>query len=354
MSTQDIGRLVKDQKMREKILNDKSIGEQQKHLIAKFAKSYRSMKQSYFIIFGVIAVVLFACILWFACGYFNYKNQFSKALSLKSQLASFDDKFEEARQQKGADNGEMNKLYNELQRVQFRFDSVKAKLELKDRRKIYSDTIEVFLDEIMAEFNEKEYCIPQHMLERVNYYVNLFTAGQRKQTEVLMRRRNVYFPEIKAIFTQKNIPHILGYVAMQESLLDPNARSGAGAVGMWQFIEGTGRRFNLAINNSVDERLDWRKSTMAAAGYFRSLISFFGDGRGVLLAIAAYNAGEAKIKKALEHVENPMRDRDFWYLYRTSSVLAEETREYVPKVLARIIIDRHPDHYGFGTAGQKP
>jgi soluble lytic murein transglycosylase-like protein len=93
--------------------------------------------------------------------------------------------------------------------------------------------------------------------------------------------------------------------------------------------------------------MNWRKSTVAAADYFRTLLLLFGDGRGALLAMAAYNAGEEKIKKALNNVENPILDRDFWYLYRTSSILAVETREYVPQVLARIIIDRHPGLYGF-------
>jgi len=200
----------------------------------------------------------------------------------------------------------------------------------------------------MAELNEKNYSIPQHMLERVKYYITLFTTDKRRSTEVLLKRRKVFFPEIETIFKQKSVPVILGYVAMQESLLDTNAKSSAGAVGMWQFIESTGIRFDLVINDTVDERLDWRKSTVAAADYFRSLLLRFGDGRGALLAMAAYNAGEEKISKALTTaVEDPIRDRDFWYLYRTSSILATETREYVPQVLARMIIDRNPQLYGF-------
>jgi pSer/pThr/pTyr-binding forkhead associated (FHA) protein len=347
MSTQDIDTLVKNRSTRNKIFADKNIGDQQKRIISSVINAYSSMKRRYFIVFGLIIVLLCFVAMWFAHGYFSYKDQLSKARSLKDEIASFDDQFERARQEFGSDSSQMEALYNKLQSVQAQFDSVKTKLELKDQRKIYSDTIEVFLDEIMGELNEKNYSIPQHMLERVKYYIDQFTGAKRRSTEILLQRRNVYFSEIEQIFAQKNVPVILAYVAMQESMLDTNIASGAGAVGMWQFMESTGRRFNLTIDQSNDERLNWKKSTMAAANYFRSLLLLFGDGRGALLAIAAYNAGEEKIKKALENVENPIRDRDFWYLYRTSSILANETREYVPQVLARIIIDRHPDLYGF-------
>ncbi|HEX2959370.1 MAG TPA: transglycosylase SLT domain-containing protein [Chitinispirillaceae bacterium] len=346
INTQDIDHLVKHPKTRIKILNDNNIGEQQKQIITSVTKAYSSMQRKYFIFFGLIIVLLCTGIIWFAHGYFDYKSQFIQARSLKDQIASFDDQIEKARQQDGQ-NSNLETLYSRLQKVQAQFDSVKAKLELKDQSKIYSDTVEVFLEAVMNELNEKNYSIPQHMLERVKYYINLFTTSKRRSTEILMQRRQRYFPEIEEMFSQKNVPVILAYVAMQESMLDTIITSSAGAAGMWQFMESTGRRFNLIVNNSTDERLDWKKSTVAAANYFRSLLLMFGDGRGVLLAIAAYNAGEEKIKKALNNVENPIRDRDFWYLYRTSSILAVETREYVPQVLARIIIDRHPDLYGF-------
>jgi pSer/pThr/pTyr-binding forkhead associated (FHA) protein len=347
MSTQDIDHLAKNPKTRIKILNDKNIGDQQKQIISTVTRAYSSMRRKYFIVFGVIISFLCIGIIWFAHGYFSYKDQLSKARALKDQIASFDDQFEKARQQEGGESNNLEMLYNKLQKVQSQFDSVRAKLELKDQRKIYSDTVEVFLDAVMNELNEKNYSIPQHMLERVKYYIDMFTTSKRRSTEILMQRRTNYFTEIEQIFSQKNVPPILAYVAMQESMLDTNITSSAGAAGMWQFMESTGRRFNLTINNTTDERTDWRKSTVAAANYFRSLLLLFGDGRGALLAMAAYNAGEEKIKKALDNVENPIRDRDFWYLYRTSSILAVETREYVPQVLARIIIDRHPSLYGF-------
>jgi pSer/pThr/pTyr-binding forkhead associated (FHA) protein len=347
MSTQDFDVLAKNSKTREKILENKNIPEQQKRLIASATNAYTKMRRKYFVFFGIVIVLLCAGIIWFANGYFSYKHQFSKARALKNQVASFDQLFERARMQDENDGSKLVVLYKKLQKVQSQFDSVKAKLELKDQQKIYSDTVELFLDEVMAELNEKNYSIPQHMLERVKYYINLFTTEKRKSTEILFRRREIYFHEIENIFKQKSVPTILGYVAMQESLLDTNIMSAAGAVGMWQFMESTGRRFNLVIKGSTDERLDWRKSTLAASNYFRSLLLLFGDGRGALLAIAAYNAGEDKISKALANVEDPVRDRDFWYLYRTSSTLATETREYVPQVLARIIIDRNPGLYGF-------
>ncbi|MBN1602734.1 MAG: transglycosylase SLT domain-containing protein [Chitinispirillaceae bacterium] len=347
ISTQDIDNLVNNPKRRIKILNDKNINDQQKQIITSVTNAYSSMKRKYFIVFGIIIILLSSGILWFAHGYFNYKEQLSKARNLKDQIASVDDQIEKTLKMEGDESHNLEMLYSKLQQVQAQFDSVKTTLELKDQHKIYSDTVEVFLEAIMSELNVKNYSIPQHMLERVKYYINIFTTSNRRSTEILMQRRKNYFNEIEQVFLQKNVPAILAYVAMQESMLDTIIKSPAGAVGMWQFMEHTGRRFNLTINSSTDERTNWRKSTVAAADYFRTLLLLFGDGRGALLAMAAYNAGEEKIKKALKNVENPILDRDFWYLYRTSSILAVETREYVPQVLARIIIDRHPGLYGF-------
>lgn len=352
MNTQDIGILIKDEKKRLKILHNDNLGEQQKHFITTVTNAYHSMKRTHFIVFGLVSIVLCTGLVWFAFRYFSYKKSFPKALILKKDINKYDGLLEKARNQKGIDSSEIRMLYKKLQSVQFQFDSVKARLEVKDRRKIYSDTVEYFLSQIMEELNQTNYSIPHHMLEQVKYHIGIFCGRQRKSTEKLMERKTRYFSQIQSIFRRKNIPTILAYVAMQESLLNPGARSPAGAVGMWQFMKNTGLRFNLIINDSVDERLDWKKATYAAADYFRSLLLLFGDGRGTLLAIAAYNAGEKKIKNALQNVEDPVRDRDFWYLYRTRTLLAEETREYVPQILARIVIDKHPELYGFGGTKQ--
>ena len=88
------------------------------------------------------------------------------------------------------------------------------------------------------------------------------------------------------------------------------------------------------------------KSTLAAAKYIRELILDFGTGSSVMLALAAYDVGPAKVENAIQHVSDPMKQRDFWYLYRTRA-LPPETRDYVPKVIAAMVIARDPKQFGF-------
>jgi membrane-bound lytic murein transglycosylase D len=151
---------------------------------------------------------------------------------------------------------------------------------------------------------------------------------------------------IRAIFTEKNIPLELAYVSMLESGFNTHAVSHAGAAGMWQFMPHTARRYGLRVEGSVDERTEPEKATRAAAGYFKDLIAIFGARSSVMLCMAAYNAGEQRVINALKKIDDPVRDRDFWHLYRMGW-LPSETNEYIPQVIALIIIHDHPEEYGF-------
>jgi membrane-bound lytic murein transglycosylase D len=115
---------------------------------------------------------------------------------------------------------------------------------------------------------------------------------------------------------------------------------------MWQFMPHTARRYGLRVGGGVDERADPEKATRAAAAYFKDLIAIFGARGSVLLCMAAYNAGEQRVINALKRIDDPVRDRDFWYLYRMGW-LAQETNEYIPQVIALIIISDEPEEYGF-------
>lgn len=295
------------------------------------------------ILISVFSIILISAI---ALPYFSYKSKINASLEAKKEL----DKVEvelQAAVEKGSSSEDIDKLYASLVAKQKALDSLASKVNKEDV-KIYDDTVAFFVHEIMKELHAENYHIPKTLLDRVSFYINKFTSKKtRGGMDLIMQRRDQYFPYIEQVFTEKKVPLVLAYVSMQESLLNPNAKSHAGAAGLWQFIPSTGRTYGLKINRSVDERLDWKKATVAAAGYFRKLLSLYGKGEGVLLAIASYNAGEHKIMKALSLVEDPLLDRDFFYLYRTSTLLAKETREYVPQILARAIIDRHRKYYGF-------
>jgi membrane-bound lytic murein transglycosylase D len=166
-------------------------------------------------------------------------------------------------------------------------------------------------------------------------------------------RKEKYFPMIKRVFRESNLPEDLAYVSMLESGFNPRALSPVGARGLWQFMPATGRRYHLRVDDQVDERCEPEKATYAAAEYFKELIGIFGGQSSLMLCMAAYNAGEGRVMGALRKIDNPMRNRDFWYIYRMG-YLAEETNEYIPRVIALLIISEHPQQYRFTTIPRAP
>jgi hypothetical protein len=131
---------------------------------------------------------------------------------------------------------------------------------------------------------------------------------------------------IKGILQSKGLPtNLIGIVAV-ESGFNPVALSPRGAAGLWQLMPGTARQYGLVVNDNQDDRFDMLKSTVAAAHYLRALHDLFGDWP---LALAAYNAGPNRVWKGLDRFNAP----NFWVLNRNLA-LPDETRDYVPKVLA--------------------
>jgi membrane-bound lytic murein transglycosylase D len=151
---------------------------------------------------------------------------------------------------------------------------------------------------------------------------------------------------MRRVFQQERLPPDLAFMVLVESAFLSGSRSRAGAAGLWQFTPETARAYGLRVDQRVDERLDPRKSTVAASKYVRELILDFGSGSSIMLALAAYNSGPGKVRQAVRTVADPIRQRDFWYLYRTRA-LPPETREYVPKVIAAILIGRSPERFRF-------
>lgn len=144
------------------------------------------------------------------------------------------------------------------------------------------------------------------------------SAGERKRAE--------------EIFREKGVPPELVWLALVESGWRSSAVSPVGAAGVWQFMPETAKRFGLRVDEEVDERLDFEKSTRAAATYLRKLNRRY-DGNWEL-AIGAYNSGEGNMDKAIKRAGGV---RDFWTLV-AKDLLPHETAEYVPKVLAASIV----------------
>jgi membrane-bound lytic murein transglycosylase D len=174
----------------------------------------------------------------------------------------------------------------------------------------------------------------------IEKFIHYFQTGGRKRFGRYLSRSGKYVGMMQKILVRYGLPEDLVYVALIESGFSPKAYSVAKAAGPWQFISETGRRYGLRIDWWADERRDAEKSTHAAASYLRDLYGMF---ESWPLATAAYNAGEGKIQRAVTRYKSD----DFSELIR-HGYLKQETKDYVPKMLAALTIAKDPDKYGFG------
>jgi len=203
------------------------------------------------------------------------------------------------------------------------------------------------LRSVMAEFGAEVYSIPPEFIDRVKYYIEQDQGPNRPLIAHALIQARGQLQTIHQILRQEELPVDLAYIPLVESSLDAGKSSQAGAAGPWQFTAATARAFGLRVDGQVDERKDLVKSTHAACKYLRDLIDDFGTGSSVMLALAAYDSGTSTVKQAVSKtVRDPIKQRNFWYLYR-SQALPRETREYVPRVFAAILIGRNPAHFGF-------
>ena len=193
---------------------------------------------------------------------------------------------------------------------------------------------------------------------RVQHYLGYFQAMPASRLAVVLERGARYEPMIRERFAAEGLPGDLFYLAMIESGYSSEAVSRAHAVGMWQFMRGTGRGYGLRVDTWVDERRDPVKATDAAARHLRDLRERFGS---LYLAAAAYNAGAGKVSRSLGKLEpadelEAAEDSGNAAFFRLaeSELLARETRDYVPKLIAAAIIAKQPARYGIATAPVQP
>lgn len=175
--------------------------------------------------------------------------------------------------------------------------------------------------------------------EAVQKWLNYFQKRGRDYFERYSARAGRYAPLMGKILQDNGLPRDLIFLAMAESGFQNNAKSWARAVGPWQFMPYTGRKFGLKIDWYVDERRDPIKATIAAAQYLKKLYGDFGSWE---LAAAGYNAGEGKVGRAIKRY----RTENFWKI-RRGRYLKLETREYVPKIMALAIIGKNLKSFGF-------
>ena len=154
-------------------------------------------------------------------------------------------------------------------------------------------------------------------------------------TLLLIKRANRYFPVIEPILKENNIHEDFKYLALIESNLIADNRSPSGALGLWQFMEGTAKEFGLVVNSNIDERLNIEKATAAACQYLKNGYKIYGEWTSVM---ASYNAGTARISKELSR-QKEKSAMDLW--------LVSETSRYMFRIFAAKIIFSNPQKYGF-------
>lgn len=188
--------------------------------------------------------------------------------------------------------------------------------------------------------NAEKFEIPLEMNRHVGRWIDYFQNEIPERFGLYLTRLGRYEEMIRRKLRLAGLPEDLVYLALIESGMNPNAYSRAAAVGLWQFIRGTARLYDLEVSWYLDERRDPIKATDAAIAYLSDLYDEFGSW---YLAAAAYNGGPGRVRRGIARTGSD----DFWELAR-SRTLRSETRNYVPKLIAAAIIAKDPHRYGFG------
>jgi membrane-bound lytic murein transglycosylase D len=189
--------------------------------------------------------------------------------------------------------------------------------------------------------------IPVTYNARVKKWIKHFQTTGKRWFQRYLERSHRYLPAMKRVLRNKSLPQDLAYIAMIESGFSPHAVSTANAVGYWQFIKPTANRYGLKTSWWIDERRDFHKSTMAAAKYLGDLYKLFDSW---YLTACGYNMGETRLRKLVKRHGTS----NFWHLSKKKD-FPKETREYIPKMLAAMLIAKSPELYGFkNLRPQKP
>ena len=194
--------------------------------------------------------------------------------------------------------------------------------------------------------NDVAYDMPVEVNEAVHTYLEYFQTRLRGTFSRYLIRSGRYIPLMQEIFREHGIPEDMVYLSMIESGFNPYAYSRARASGAWQFISSTGKLYGLRQDYWVDERRDVVLATHAAAKYLSDLHNRFGDW---YLALASYNAGEGRVAASMRR----SGATNFWEL-RERLALPQETRDYVPKYIAAMLIAKSPEEYGFFVQPHAP
>ena len=184
-----------------------------------------------------------------------------------------------------------------------------------------------------------QFDLPIAYNKEVQRWIQFFQTRGRRWFKNRLERASKYLPRMQLALRRKGLPQDLAMLPMIESGFSAHAVSSASAVGYWQFIQATANRYGLKTNWWIDERRDFIKSTDAASNYLGDLYGLF---RSWHLSAAAYNMGEHRLERLIKKY----RTTDFWTLAQKRD-FPKETREYIPKLIAVLLISKNPSYYGF-------
>jgi len=179
----------------------------------------------------------------------------------------------------------------------------------------------------------------------IQQYINYYQGRGRGTMETGLYRSGMFMRMARRIFREEGVPENIAWLGQVESMWKPTAQSWAAAAGLWQFIPGTGARYGLRRTAYLDERNSFEKATQASARYLKFLANRYNGNWE--LAMAAYNCGEGNVDRAINRAGVP----NYWAAY---AYLPKETRNYVPNILATILIANNPNAYGFGNVKPAP
>src|SRR6476660_6532994 len=172
----------------------------------------------------------------------------------------------------------------------------------------------------------------------IQQYINYYQGRGRSTMESGLKRSGQFMKMARQIFKEEGVPVDITWLGQVESAWRPKAVSWAAASGLWQFVPGTGRQFGLKQTAWIDERNSYEQATRASAKYLKSLATRYNGNWE--LAMAAYNTGAGNVDRAISRAGTA----NFWAIY---PYIAQETRNYVPNILATILIAKNPEKYGF-------
>jgi Transglycosylase SLT domain/FHA domain len=344
--------LMKDKARAARLVNSGVLSKRDAMMIHSAASTFSSQKKKAWIILGsvsTVALVIVGILLYQNLG---YRGKLKQQANLLSTARTLESELAEAKQAGPAESDEEKAvLVSKLRAAERQLMSVRSNLKSSDIINTYKNPLGREIHTILEGFGKRDYIVPEIFINQVEKHIYTFTKTSSRNIMVRsFENSHKYKQIIEDELARQGMPMAFFYLSMHESLLDSGIISKAGARGLWQFMPQTARDYGLRVPDNwenlppeEDERTHPRKATQAGVKYVKTLYAEFGD---VALAMAAYNAGEGRIRRALRSIEDPINNRDFWYIYRLGT-LAEETNQYVPKIIATMIIDKNHARYGF-------